>query len=237
MRLECVAACWARNACAVLCAEWAHTPLRCPCSSAAICSLLLQFAYPCRNLLMLLPSAHVAATCPFCCSGWLDFLEEVRQLVGQVVLLTCPTDRIRRANQQEGRKVVAERNRLLREMIPAQQGGGAIAAAAGSGAIERQLQTGDGSSSSSSGNGGRVAGSLGSSHGTTGKGGSTKQPSGGARRGSSKGCSSKASGSSRESGSSRGQRAAQPAGPPVMLVDIDGLTQGLPPGLAVAPLD
>ena len=188
---------------------------------------------------MLLPSAHVAATCPFCCSGWLDFLEEVRQLVGQVVLLTCPTDRIRRANQQEGRKVVAERNRLLREMIPAQQGGGAIAAAAGSGAIERQLQTGDGSSSSSSssGNGGRVAGSLGSSHGTAGKGGSTKQPSGGARRGSSKGGSSEARGSSRESGGSRGQRAPQPAGPPLMLVDVDGLTQDLPPGLAVAPLD
>ncbi len=146
----------------------------------------------------LVPLLHLSdLLTPNCmCSGWLDFLAEVRQQVGQVVLLTCPTDRIQRENQQEGRKLVAERNRLLRAMVAAERGGSA-AGAAGGGVVERQLQTGGSDGSSSSG--------------------SSRSKGGG------------------QSGRIGGMQ--QSAGRPLLLVDIDGLTRDLPPGLAVAPLD
>ena len=134
------------------------------------------------------------------CSGWLDFLKEVRQQVGQVALLTCPTDRIRRENQQEGRKVVEERNRLLRAMVASQRGGSAAAepGAAGSGAGAsgsgaRRLRIG--------GSGGGSGGSDATVHGIAAP---LEAPS---------------------------------AGQPLLLVDVDALTQHLPPGLAVAPTD
>ena len=167
-------------------------------------------------------------------SGWLDFLAEVRQQVGQVVLLTCPTDRIRRDNQQEGRKLVAQRNQLLREMIAVERGGSAAAADASGGVVERQLQTrgeGGGSTllgrprpSSGATGSGAISKSSSSSKGDGGTSGSTGSSSAGPRGGS-------------EAKPSRGGSDPQPAVQPLMLVDIDGLTRDLPPGLAVAPLD
>jgi hypothetical protein len=52
-------------------------------------------------------------------------VEEVRQQVGQVALLTCPTDRIRRKQHAEGRKLVAQRNKRLRAMVARGRGGDA----------------------------------------------------------------------------------------------------------------
>lgn len=59
------------------------------------------------------------------CSGWLDFLREVRARVAQVVLLTCPTDRLGTPNKAQARRVVAERNQLLRQMVARSLGGSA----------------------------------------------------------------------------------------------------------------
>ncbi len=81
---------------------------------------------------------------------------------GRVILLTCPTDRVRRPEQQEGRKVIATRNQLLRDMVSSWLGGSAPP-----------------------------------------------------RRGGK----------------------ARPGPPPLSLVDVDALTQHLPPGLDVAPTD
>lgn len=54
--------------------------------------------------------------------------------MGQVVLLTCPLDRIRRAQQAQGRLVVAERNQRLRSLVSSAAGGAAVAHPVGPGA-------------------------------------------------------------------------------------------------------
>lgn len=85
---------------------------------------------------------------------------------GRVILLTCPTDRVRRTEQQEGRKVIATRNQLLRDRVSSRLGGSAPP---------------------------------------------------------------------QRRGRARLLRPAPP--PPLSLVDVDALTQHLPPGLDVAPTD
>lgn len=170
-------------------------------------------------------------------SGWLDFLEEVRQQVGQVVLLTCPTDRIRRENQQEGRKLVAQRNQLLREMIAAERGGSAAAADASGGFVERQLQTGGGTGAK-----GHAGGRPRPSGGAAGSGAISKSSSSSSSKGEggasgSKGSSSAGPRVGSEAKPGRGGSDPLPAVQPLMLVDIDSLTRDLPPGLAVSPLD
>ena len=72
---------------------------------------------------------------PPTCRGWLEFIEEVRQQVGQVVLLTCPTDRFRTAPKEAGRAVVAQRNEIVRRLVADSwsRGGGTSGGAGSSG--------------------------------------------------------------------------------------------------------
>lgn len=96
----------------------------------------------------------------------------MRHQVGQVVLLTCPTDRFRTPDREAGRAVIARRNDIVRQLMADSSGSG-----------------GDGSRSGSSSGG---------------------------------------SGSSSAGGSPR----------PLLLLDLDALTQqGLPPGLAISADD
>jgi hypothetical protein len=133
--------------------------------------------------------------CP-CCSGWLEFVEEVRQQVGQVALLTCPTDRIRRKQHAEGRKLVAQRNKRLRAMVARGRGGDA-----------------DPSTPSSQD-------SLDSSKGVD------SQPLGG-------------SGGAASRRRLADQGSTDGPARPLLLMDLDAITQQLPPraNLGVAPLD
>lgn len=95
----------------------------------------------------------------------------------QVVLLTCPSERLQGESWAKGREVVARRNELLRQMVPHTRGGSAPSEGSeGSGNI-----SGDGASSEGGGGG------------ASGRGGS-----------------------------------------PLMLVDIDAMTQaGLPPAVTL----
>lgn len=58
----------------------------------------------------------------------------MRAAAGQVVLLTCPLDRIRRPQHAQGRVIVAERNERLRSLVSSAGGGAAAADPAGPGA-------------------------------------------------------------------------------------------------------
>ena len=87
------------------------------------------------------------------CSGWFEFLEEVRQQVGQVVLLTCPTERFGVPDRYATRRVVAQRNELLRQLVADSRGGSARSGAGSNGdAGSAGPAGGSGSSSSSSSN-------------------------------------------------------------------------------------
>jgi hypothetical protein len=57
-------------------------------------------------------------------TGWFEFSEEMRQQVGQVVLLTCPTDRFKTPDKAAGRAVVARRNELVRKLVADSWGSG-----------------------------------------------------------------------------------------------------------------
>ena len=124
--------------------------------------------------------------------------------------------------------MVAERNRQLRAMVAPERGGAAAGAAGGRVVppVDRQLQAGEGR---------RGSGSLGAAAGTAGAGSGSGQRNGGSSvSGASGSRGGRAAGAG---GGGKVQGAPAQAGRPLMLVDIDGLTQDLPPGLAVAPLD
>lgn len=85
------------------------------------------------SLLLLHPAdALHSGPLPATCSGWLAFLEEVRQQVGQLVLLTCPTERFRTPDKQAGRAVVARRNEIVRQLVNESWSGSASSSSGGS---------------------------------------------------------------------------------------------------------
>lgn len=141
-------------------------------------------------------SKHTAPlpACPCLCSGWLEFVEEVRQQVGQVALLTCPVDRLRRKQHAEGRKLVAQRNERLRAMVARGRGGDAAPAGP-------EGQDGQQDSNQPLGGGGGAA--------------------------------------SRRRLPDRGGAGSAGTARPLLLMDLDGITQRLPPrsNLGVAPID
>jgi hypothetical protein len=99
-------------------------------------------------------------------TGWFEFSEEMRQQVGQVVLLTCPTERFGVPDRYATRRVVAKRNELLRQMVADSRGGSAPSYAASSSRVASggEAAGGDGSGSSSrSGSGSSSSLSSGSS--------------------------------------------------------------------------
>lgn len=74
----------------------------------------------------------ISGPLPATCSGWLEFLEEVRQQVGQLVLLTCPTERFHTPDKQAGRAVVARRNEIVRQLVADSWSGSASSSSGGS---------------------------------------------------------------------------------------------------------
>ncbi|KAL4444045.1 hypothetical protein ABPG75_011782 [Micractinium tetrahymenae] len=143
-------------------------------------------------------------------SGWLDFVHEVQARAAQVVLLTCPTDRLSTPDKAKARQVVAERNRLLRQMVARSLGGSA-------GEDEEGAD-----SSLGSGNGGG---------GSSGAG--TESSSGGAGTDGS-GTVGSSSGSSGGGVSGKGELAKAR---PLMLLDIDALTRHVSERTTIAPED
>ncbi len=89
----------------------------------------------------------------FFCSGWFEFMEEMRQQVAQVVLLTCPTERFGVPDRFATRRVVAQRNEVLRQMVADSRGGSVPSGASGSGSAGSGTAAG-GSSGGSSGRSG-----------------------------------------------------------------------------------
>ncbi|KAI7844671.1 hypothetical protein COHA_001760 [Chlorella ohadii] len=87
-------------------------------------------------------------------AGWFEFLEEMRQQVAQVVLLTCPTERFGVPDRFATRRVVAQRNDVLRQLVADSRGGSSSDGGSGSDA-------GDSSSSSSSAGTGSSSGGSG----------------------------------------------------------------------------
>lgn len=86
----------------------------------------------------------------------------------QVVLLTCPTDRLGTPDKAEARRVVAERNRLMRQMVSRSLGGSADpggsesreAGSAESSGVAPGAEGGDGAGSSAGGAGTGVGGAM-----------------------------------------------------------------------------
>lgn len=91
------------------------------------------------------------------CSGWLDFIADMQQRVGQLVLLTCPTDRFRPPDRAAAREVIARRNELVRQLV-ADSWAGRDAASGGSGVENAGHSSGSSSSSAAGGSGGSSAG-------------------------------------------------------------------------------
>ena len=94
------------------------------------------------------PPAIAAPTLP---RGWLGFVHEVQRRVGQLVLLTCPTDRLRPADKAAAREVVAQRNALLRQMVAASRGCSAPDGGGGGGSSGAGSDGGGGKSSGGAG--------------------------------------------------------------------------------------
>ena len=110
----------------------------------------------------------------------------MRQQVGQVVLLTCPTERFRTPDREAARAVIARRNDIVRQLVA------------------------DSWSSSGRDSGGGSSGSSGD--------------------GSGRGSESSSGGGGADSNTSSPR--------PLLLVDLDALTQhGLPPSLAISAED
>lgn len=80
-----------------------------------------------------LPSSSPLPLLVIDCRAWLAFVDEMRQAVGQVVLLTCPTDRLTSPEHAALHKAAAARNEELRSLVAEGRGGRARSASGGAG--------------------------------------------------------------------------------------------------------
>ncbi len=181
--------------CSQLCAA---PPPDCLSTACVLCMRLQGRStkwWPSRRLAPAMPHRpHARALQPR--SGWLEFLREVQGRTAQVVLLTCPTDRLGTPDKAEARRLVAERNRLMRQMVSHSLGGSADPG---------------GSDSEDAGSGESTGGAPGAEDG------------GGA--GSSTG------------GAGSGGVSATRGAKPLVLLDIDALTQHVSERTTIAPED